>query len=129
MNKRILLVDDEESLLEISNLILERAGYEVFTASKVPEAYKLSVEHTPFLCLTDLKLSNSIDGATLAGQIKRTDPYVVCIAVTGDLTSFDKGYLLGIGSFTDILLKPVKMELLLEVVSYAQRKYERWKLY
>lgn len=117
------------SILILLKDVLEREGYTVNTAERVPEAYELSVEHPPFLCLTDLKLSNGIDGATLAGQIKRTNPYVVCVAITGHLSSFDKGYLLGLGSFTDILIKPVTTELLLEVVAYAQRKYERWKSY
>ena len=128
MNDKILLVDDEVSILVLLEEVLILEGFTILTATNVKEGFRLAKQCHPFLLLTDLKLQNGIDGATLAGQVKRENPYIVSIAITGHLSSFDKGYLLG-SVFTDILLKPIDNELLLKVVHYAQDKYERWRSY
>jgi DNA-binding response OmpR family regulator len=129
MNNRILVVDDEEEILFILKTALEREGYEVHTASRTGPAFEIFKEIEPFLNLCDLRLANHVDGATYAGQAKRHNPFAINVCITGELSSFDKGYLLGAGTFTDILLKPVDMKLLLRVVRYANDKHERWKSY
>jgi len=128
MNKRILVVDDEEDVLYIVGELLKRDGWDIYTERRCEPAFELSQSVEPFLCLCDLRLSNHVDGATLAGMIRRNNPYTVIICMTGELTSFDKGYLLG-SVFTDILLKPIDTELLRRVTRYANDKYERWKSY
>ena len=128
MNKRVLVVDDEESILDLVRRILEPEGYEVHTASKVEEAFELCKKIEPFLVLCDMRLENHVDGATLAGMIQRHNPYIVRICITGALEAFQKGYLIG-SPFTDILMKPLDIKLLRRIARYANDKYERWKSY
>jgi len=128
MNKRILVVDDEKDLLFLTKKVLEKEGWEVHTETRCGPAFELFKKVKPFLCLCDLRLANHVDGATLAGMIRRNNPYSVVICMTGELTAFGKGYLLG-SVFTDILLKPMDMDLLRRVTNYANEKYERWKSY
>ena len=127
MNNKILLIDDEISVLELLSMRLKEAGYDVYTESSAKTGLQLFKECGPFLLLTDLNLLG-VDGATLAGQIHVIDPMCICIAITGFLDSFSLGYLLG-SVFTDVLIKPVSDELLLSVVAYAQDKYQRWQSY
>jgi DNA-binding response OmpR family regulator len=129
MNNRILVLDDEESMRSLLRRALEYEGYEVYEASRTEPAFELFKEVKPFLNLCDLRLADHVDGATYAGMAKKHDCMVINICVTGELSSFDKGYLLATGTFTDILLKPVDMKLLLGVVQYASDKYERWGSY
>ena len=128
MNKRVLVVDDEELMLDIVRRILEPPGYEIHTAQKVDEAFRLCKKVEPFLVICDLRLSNHVDGATLAGMIQRYNPYCILVCMTGSLQAFDKGYLLG-SAFTDILTKPLDIELLRRITRHANDKYERWKSY
>ena len=129
MNNRIMVVDDEVSILELFTSILTRNGYEAKGESRVDPAFELYKVWRPFLVICDLRLQNHVDGATLAGMIRREDPYPIIVACTGDVSQFDKGYLLGSGTFTDIIQKPIDIKLLLRVAEYAKDKYERWKSY
>ena len=129
MNNRIIVLDDEAEIRALLRQILEEDGYEVYTESRTEPAFEKFKEVNPFLNLCDLRLTNHVDGATYAGSVRVYDPFAINVCVTGELSSFDKGYLLGSGIFTDILLKPVELELLKKVVKYASDKYERWKSY
>jgi DNA-binding response OmpR family regulator len=54
--KRILVVDDEESMIEIITYALEEAGYEVGSAGDVSEARKLMTTFEPDLVVLDVML-------------------------------------------------------------------------
>lgn len=54
--KRILLVDDEEKILEITSLILERQGCHVTTAKSGDEAVLLAQEQAFHTILTDMQM-------------------------------------------------------------------------
>jgi len=128
-NKNILIVDDEKPVVTVIQTALLKSPYIVHTASKVEAAFELFVRVRPFLLLCDLKLENHVDGATLAGMIRREDPYVVNICMTGSLSPFDKGYLLGGGAFSDIILKPFDINLLRKIVADSSEKFNRWKAF
>jgi len=57
-NETILVVEDEPTMLEMTRLMLERLGYQVFTASKPSEAIHLTEKHAAeiHLLMTDLIL-------------------------------------------------------------------------
>jgi len=125
MNNKILVVDDEQAVLDITAEILTRDGFEVVMASKAMRALEIFQEEKPFLVLTDLRLQNHIDGSTMADRMHRQDPLCIFVAMSGVLHAFEIGYLLG-SVFTDILPKPCHMELLLQVARYSREKRERW---
>ena len=125
-NNKILVVDDDRDTLDVIKIMLESRGWTVFTAEGAEQAFKLFDKERPFLLMADLRLHDIVDGATLAGKCKFLDPFLICIAITGYLTAFDVGYLLG-SIFTDILPKPIARDLLFQVVDYAADKAERWR--
>jgi CheY-like chemotaxis protein len=70
--RRILLVDDLRVFLELERSFLQRAGFEVETASSGPEAVEKARALRPAAILLDLYMPG-FDGAECCRQIKR-DP-------------------------------------------------------
>lgn len=56
MAKKILVVDDEESLLQLVSVLLEEEGYEVLTASSGDEALAKLKDSKPDLVLMDMMM-------------------------------------------------------------------------
>ena len=59
---KILIVDNEKSLLDLYSAILVKNGYEVLTASSAKEGFALAVSAHPDLILLDVMMP-SVDGA------------------------------------------------------------------
>ncbi len=53
---KILLVDDEESVLTLYSTILRREGYEVLTVTNAKTAFELAVSEQPNLILLDVMM-------------------------------------------------------------------------
>jgi PAS domain S-box-containing protein len=68
----ILLVDDEPDLLQLTSHLLEKADYQVLTASTGRDALRLAREHRPSLILLDVMLPDG-NGIEICRQIK-ADP-------------------------------------------------------
>ncbi|HEX8145875.1 MAG TPA: sigma-54 dependent transcriptional regulator [Pyrinomonadaceae bacterium] len=80
--KRVLVVDDEQSITGAIELILGEAGYEVRTAGSVAEAGALLDEGAPFdLVFTDLRLPDAT-GIELLDRIKSGTPDTQVILMT-----------------------------------------------
>jgi len=126
MDRPILCVDDEEGIREILVRAATGWGYDMQCAATVSEATEMAEVLQPFLVITDLRLENHVDGVTLADRLHRKDPLCIFIAVSGWVDSFDLGYLLG-AVFTDVLSKPVDLDVLRQVIDYAWEKRLRWE--
>ncbi|MFL6337113.1 MAG: sigma-54-dependent transcriptional regulator [Pyrinomonadaceae bacterium] len=80
--KRVLVVDDEQSITGAIALILGEGGYEVRTAGTVAEAGALLLEGAPFeLVFTDLRLPDAT-GIELLDRIKSDAPDTQAILMT-----------------------------------------------
>ncbi|MET0557941.1 MAG: response regulator transcription factor [Solirubrobacterales bacterium] len=66
---KVLVVDDEATILEIVGRYIERAGFETFRAADGPEALRLAEEHRPDLVVLDLMLPG-IDGIEVMRQLR-----------------------------------------------------------
>ena len=64
MKKRILIVEDEMSILQLLSMVLTRAGYEVHTCQSGREAIAKMKEVHPHLVLLDVMLPG-VDGRTV----------------------------------------------------------------
>ena len=62
MNKRILIVEDELSIIELLTLVLSREGYEVASCQTGRDAINMIKEFHPHLVLLDVMLPG-LDGA------------------------------------------------------------------
>jgi PAS domain S-box-containing protein len=111
----ILVVDDERPNLDIMSQTLTAFGYEVLIADDGAEAIDLFVRHRSRigLVLTDMAMP-VIDGATLIGALRRIDPDVRIIAISGGPSDAAKVGKIGTRYF---LAKPFTAETLLRTVS------------
>ena len=80
----ILVVDDEDSIREITQTSLETYGYKVLTASDGIEAIALYSQHKENISvvLVDMMMP-SIDGPTTIGVLQKINPQVKVIGVSG----------------------------------------------
>ncbi|MBN1993791.1 MAG: hybrid sensor histidine kinase/response regulator [Anaerolineae bacterium] len=82
MEERILVVDDEVDVLDLCRRILETKGYQVKTAHNGYEAIGLAQQEKFDLLLTDIKMPG-MTGLQIAQALKKSDPEVICVTMTG----------------------------------------------
>ena len=71
-SERILLVEDNEELLEVTEAMLTTFGYEVICARNGTEAIHVLETSEPFdLLFSDVVMSNGPNGVELAREVKR----------------------------------------------------------
>lgn len=78
---RILVVDDEKSITDVLELILQASGYEVLTTHNVFTAKKILSDSSVDLVITDLRLSDGT-GIDLISHVKRETPDTEVILIT-----------------------------------------------
>lgn len=103
---RVLLVDDQRSLLDILQRWLSRGGYEVHVAADGHEALSLAKERRFDVLVTDLKMPG-INGLQLMSLFKDLDPGIEVIFLTGQGTMQDAIEALREGRAFDFLQKPL----------------------
>ena len=82
-NLNILLVDDDLDFLDSIKTMLESTGYNVVTAESVSEAESKLNENNLDLAIVDLMLEKVDGGFTLCYKIKKQNPQIPVIMVTG----------------------------------------------
>ena len=110
--KRILVIDDDRSVLRVFKSILDKAGYVVETVETGKDALKKLQKEKFDVCLIDVKLPD-MDGTEI---LKVTnEPETIKIIITG-FSSEEVGKRAADYGADDFLVKPVKPEDLLTVV-------------
>jgi CheY-like chemotaxis protein len=71
----ILIVDDDYDFLEITRLVLERAGYRVMAAAEPKQALAVMQKEKPDLVITDLMMTSLDSGFLFARAIKEDPRY------------------------------------------------------
>ena len=120
MDKKILLVDDEEDIRDVLDISLSDLGYEVFTAKNGEEAFQIFRKVNPPIVLTDIRMP-IMDGIELLQKIKKenTDTEVIMITGHGDMDLAIKSLKY---EATDFITKPINDE----VLGFAlERAHER----
>jgi len=79
--KKILVVDDEESITESLDLILSEAGFEVITTHSFAESIAILKDTVVDLVITDLRLSDA-NGIDLITHVKNETPHTEVILMT-----------------------------------------------
>jgi DNA-binding response OmpR family regulator len=125
MKKRILLVDDEVTVLKMMTKAFTRAGYEVETAESAEEAMELIKTYKYMVFFLDLNLPG-MNGIDLCRRIRKNNPLTILYAVTGFATTFEVFDCRQAG-FEDYFTKPVELKKLLEAAEQAFQKLARWK--
>ena len=82
--KKILVVDDEQSISSLASRVLLRGGYEVVTASNGEEALELYKKGGIDLVITDLNMPK-LDGYGLFNQLKLINPEINICLMSGNI--------------------------------------------
>lgn len=90
LEKRVLVVDDESTILEILSEILQKLGYKVDASRTVATALENLNSKLYDFIITDIKMPQ-MGGQELYQQVKQQDPKLAkrIIFITGDLLSED----------------------------------------
>ena len=100
---KILVVDDEQSIVELIRGYLEREGFEVFDAFDGPTAVERARELTPELVVLDVMLPG-LDGIEVCRQIRQfSDAYVLMLTARAEEVDRIVGLTVGAD---DYLAKP-----------------------
>ncbi|MBP9151553.1 MAG: response regulator transcription factor [Flavobacteriales bacterium] len=120
MNKRILLVEDEESLQDIIKLNLELDGYEVNAVNNGKLALEEFASKRFDLVILDVMLPE-VDGFTICQTIRLENTHIPILFLTAKSSAEDRIFGLKIGG-DDYLTKPFNLdEFLLRVQSLLKR--------
>ena len=127
---RLLLVDDDPSLLKLLGMRLSSEGYQVTTAASGPEALRQLQKAPIDLVISDLRM-DEMDGLALFGEIQKRNPGLPVIILTahGSIPDAVSATQQGVFSF---LTKPVDRDALYKAIddALAQRapaSSERWR--
>lgn len=127
---RLLLVDDDPSLLKLLGMRLSSEGYLVTTAGSGPEALRLLQKEQIDLVISDLRM-DEMDGLALFGEIQKRNPSLPVIILTahGSIPDAVSATQQGVFSF---LTKPVDRDALYKAIddALAQRapaSDDRWR--
>jgi DNA-binding response OmpR family regulator len=103
MAQKVLVVDDEESILEVLIYNIEKAGFEVVSARDGLEGLKEAQRSRPDIAILDITMP-SMDGLELCGRI-RLEFAIPVILLTARDTEIDKIVGLELGA-DDYVTKP-----------------------
>ncbi len=119
MALEILVVDDEADIRELVSGVLEDEGYTVRTAADSTTALEAIEERRPSLVLLDVWLQGSrLDGLQLLEQVKRRDPTLPVIMISGH-GNLDTAVAAIREGAVDFIEKPFKADKLLHLVARA----------
>jgi DNA-binding NtrC family response regulator len=113
-NRRVLLVDDEDSIRFGVSRVLTQHGARVKVAGSVAEALAAFRQETPDIVLLDLKLPDG-DGIDLLGHILSERPETRVVMMTGYGT-IERAVTAIRSGADDFLTKPINVEHLLHVL-------------
>ena len=114
MKKKILVIDDEEYLLELTQRLLRSSGYEVITLANGTNALNLIKKELPHLVLMDLLMPDK-DGSEICQEMKSDAAihHIPVILTTGqmlDQSEYSDKESIGAD---DYLMKPFEIDDLL----------------
>lgn len=119
----LLVVDDEPLIREVLERSLIRHGYEVKTASDVPQAQALLSRHDFDLVLTDLQMPDQ-SGMDLIDDIRRRSMQLPVVMLTGYGTMEAVVQAMRKGA-NDFLTKPPRPKELMSVIDREVARYQQ----
>jgi two-component system NtrC family response regulator len=126
-NIKVLLIDDEETLIEYLSKRLLREGFVVKVAFSGEEAVEVAKSDHYDVAVVDLKMPG-MDGVETQKRLKKIQPFLQSIVLTGH-GSVESALESGHQDAFQYLLKPVDYDILVENIKKAfQKKQEIQKV-
>jgi len=119
-NIKVLLIDDEETLIEYLSKRLLREGFTVKVTFSGEEAIEVAKSDQYDVAVVDLKMPG-MDGVETQKRLKKIQPFLQCIVLTGH-GSVESALESGHQDAFKYLLKPVDYEILVENIREAYQK-------
>ena len=110
VGRRILIVDDQETILFFLRDRLEQLGFAIFTASSKAEALELLQKDSFQGILLDLEMPG-MDGLSMLNQLRKQSKCVPVIVMSADPTQTAMIKAIEAGA-RDYLTKPISYEIL-----------------
>jgi DNA-binding response OmpR family regulator len=117
--KKILLVDDSNTILMMEKFILRHDSYEIVTASDGEEGVRQALAHRPDLILLDVVMPK-MGGFEACRQLRALeatrDTPIIMVTTRGEATNVETGWTAGC---SDYITKPINgIELLAKVRNF-----------
>lgn len=118
--EKILIIDDEKSILDLLSVVFKKEGYTVFTSISAGKALELIDKEDIDLVLTDIKMPQ-LSGMDILGHVqeRRPDIPVIMITAYGTITQAVQAFKQG--AF-DYVVKPFDMGELKIIVAQGLEK-------
>jgi len=120
--KRVLVVDDEQSMRELLAIMLRRDGFDVVAAESRTQAAAVLARGPVDLIVTDVKLPDG-DGIEILRHVKAAAPETVVIVMTAFGSTETAVAALKLGAY-DYLIKPFDVDELKIVVRNALERQQ-----
>jgi two-component system, OmpR family, KDP operon response regulator KdpE len=116
---RILVVDDDDDIVTLLKLSLERAGAQVVPATSGAQALRLAFEHRPDIVLLDINMPG-MDGLTLCQRLRELSDVTIIMITALPGTDYVTGAFAA--GADDYILKPFETSELLARVQACLRR-------
>lgn len=118
MASSILVINDDQSILELFHLILESEGYEVSSSLVVYEDVKDVEQLNPALIILDVRIGYHAEGLLLLQKLKmypptKNIPVIICTAALSEMREQEETLR---QKKIPVLYKPFDMDELLKLV-------------
>ena len=123
MEKKVLVVDDEDFHRELMQKLLSKMGYKVAVAESAEDAFSLLKREKFPVIVTDL-IMLEMDGVEFCQALRETDTKTVVIALSGHTDLYDRERLIEAG-FDNHLTKPFKIEIISQAIKEGFEEFER----
>jgi two-component system response regulator VicR len=121
---KVLLVDEEDTILDAYSFLLRKEGYRVLTAYNGGKAIEKLCQQKFDLAITDFA-TKSGNGHTVLEEIKEMLPLIPVIVLTDKLSPIVKQFAFSMGAYA-LIEKPCSCEML---ISCIRRSLKRNKGY
>jgi DNA-binding response OmpR family regulator len=117
LDRRIVYIEDEQEMIDLVRLILNRKGFEVIGANGGREGLDLVRQESPDLVLLDLMMPD-MDGWDVFQQMKADENTrdIPVIVVTAKAQNIDRVLGLHIAKVNDYISKPFSPQELIESI-------------
>lgn len=102
---KVLLVDDNQSVVAVMKAMLEHNGFEVVSATNVTDALNQIVSQSFDALVTDLHMPNAGDGFSVVTAMRHAQPQALTLVVSGFPNVEDAMAAIALQA-DDILIKP-----------------------
>ena len=122
MSEKILVIDDEETTVQLIAILLERRGYEVIKAFRADDGLRKAYRNQPDLVLLDIMMPD-MDGWEVCKRLREmSDVPIIFLTARGEVRDVVRGLEMGAD---DYVVKPYDNEELVARVKAHLRRSPR----